>query len=36
MCERHDSPSSCRDVLSKKVMGYTRLDKIRSEVTGKN
>jgi hypothetical protein len=29
---RHDSPRSCRDALSK---GYTRLDKIRREVMGK-
>ena len=33
--ERHDSPRSCRNVLSKKCYGYTRLDKIRSEVIRK-
>jgi hypothetical protein len=30
---RHDSPRSCRDALSK--IGYTRLDKIGSEVIRK-
>jgi len=29
---RRDSPRSCRVALSKNVKGYTRLDKIRSEV----
>jgi len=32
---RHDSLRSCRDALSKKCQGYTRLDKIRSEVVRK-
>jgi hypothetical protein len=34
--ERHDSPRSCRNALAKKCYGYTRLDKIRSEVIRKD
>ena len=33
--ERHNSPGSCRDVLSKKCYGIHKLDKIRSEVIRK-
>ena len=32
---RHDSSRSCRDAILRSVKGYTRLDKIRSEVIRK-